>query len=253
MATFVLVHGGGHGGWCYQRLARLLRAEGHEVHCPTLTGLGERSHLLNPSINLDTHIEDVVQLLFHEDLHDVYLAGHSYGGMVITGVADRALGRVGHLVFLDAAQPQNGEALSDIAYTMMNAAYQGMRVVDGMEMVLFLDPEMDNLFGVTDPADVAWMHPRLKPHPWACFSQQLRLEREDQVARAAAHNHQLYRDPHPAPARIPPPRAGRRSCLRNRHRPRPDDHRAAQGRRHAARSGAARSGRNRLRILHLRA
>jgi pimeloyl-ACP methyl ester carboxylesterase len=183
MATFVLVHGGGHGGWCYQKLAKLLRAEGHEVYCPTLTGLGDRAHLLNPAINLDTHIEDVVSLLHHEDLRDVYLAGHSYGGMVITGIADRALERVGHLVFLDAAQPKNDEALADIAYTMMNAAYQGMRVVDGMEMVLFLDPAMGNLFGVTDPSDVAWMHPRLKPHPWACFSQKLRMTRETETRK----------------------------------------------------------------------
>lgn len=180
MATFVLVHGGGHGGWCYQRMARLLRAQGHEVHCPTLTGLGERAHLLNPAINLDTHIQDVVSLLEHEDLSDVYLAGHSYGGMVITGVADRALERIGHLIFLDAAQPKDGEALADIAHTMMNAAYQDARTVDGVEMVIFPDAfDPANLFGVTDPADTAWMLPRLKPHPWACFSQKLRLTRED--------------------------------------------------------------------------
>lgn len=181
MATFVLVHGGGHGGWCYQRLARLLRAEGHEVYCPTLTGLADRSHLLNPSINLDTHIEDVVKLLFYEDLHDVYLAGHSYGGMVITGIADRALDRVGHLIFLDAAHPRNGEALTTSAKVLMEEAHKQARIVDGVELVLF--PESDSVrhYGITEQADLEWAQPRLTPHPWACFSQPLRLVNEDAV------------------------------------------------------------------------
>src|SRR5579864_6508570 len=103
MATYVLVHGGGHGGWCYQRIAPRLRAAGHDVYTPTLTGLGERTHLLRPDINLDTHIADVVGVLKFEGLTGAILVGHSYGGMVITGAADRALSRVAHLVFLDAA------------------------------------------------------------------------------------------------------------------------------------------------------
>ena len=181
MATFVLVHGGGHGGWCYQRVARLLRAQGHEVHCPTLTGLGERSHLLRPGIDLDTHIEDVVALLHYEDLRDVYLAGHSYGGMVITGVADRALERVGHLVFLDAAQPRNGEALSTLSPALMDLAHSQARMVDGVELVLFPDSDAVAVYGVTDPADAAWMAPRLSPHPWACFTPPLRMDREAEV------------------------------------------------------------------------
>ncbi len=183
MATFVLVHGGGHGGWCYQRLARLLRAAGHEVHCPTLTGLGDRSHLMNPSINLDTHIEDVVKLLFYEDLTDVYLAGHSYGGMVITGVADRALERIGHMIYLDASRPKDGEALTTSARALMDEALKQMRSVDGVELVLF--PESDSVrhYGITDPDDLAWVLPRLTPHPWACFTQPLRLEREAEVSR----------------------------------------------------------------------
>jgi len=90
LATYVLVHGGGHGGWCYQRVARTLRAAGHEVLAPSLTGLGERAHLLRPGIDLDLQITDVLTLLHYEDLRDVILVGHSYGGMVVTGVADRA-------------------------------------------------------------------------------------------------------------------------------------------------------------------
>ena len=98
MATYVLVHGGAHGGWCYQRVARVLRSAGHEVYAPTMTGLGERSHLVSPKVDLDLHINDIVQVLRYEDLSDVILVGHSYGGMVITGVADRAADRVGRMV-----------------------------------------------------------------------------------------------------------------------------------------------------------
>ena len=90
LATFVLVHGGGHGGWCYQRVARIMRAQGQDVYTPTMTGLGEREHLLSPAVDLDMHITDIVKVLEFEDLRDVILVGHSYGGMVITGVADRA-------------------------------------------------------------------------------------------------------------------------------------------------------------------
>lgn len=119
MATFVLVHGGGHGGWCYQQVARRLRAAGHEVHCPTLTGLGERAHLLNADIDLDTHIQDVVALMTFEGLEDVILVGHSYGGMVLTGVADRAAERIRELVYLDAAHPRDGESLEIVAPVQM--------------------------------------------------------------------------------------------------------------------------------------
>src|SRR6266403_787790 len=104
MRTYVLVHGGGHGGWCYQRVARILRSRGHEVYTPTMTGLGERAHLLSPAIDLNTQITDVVKALEFEDLRNVILVGHSYGGMIITGVADRATDRVGHIVYLDAAK-----------------------------------------------------------------------------------------------------------------------------------------------------
>lgn len=181
MATFVLVHGGGHGGWCYKHLAALLREAGHDVYCPTLTGLGERSHLLNPSINLDTHIQDVVNLLFYEDLTNVYLAGHSYGGMVITGIADRALERIGHLVFLDAAQPRNGEALATLSPALMDMAHNQARIVDGVELVLFPDSDAVKIYGIADPADMEWAMPRFTPHPWACFTQPLRMEREAEV------------------------------------------------------------------------
>jgi len=178
MATYVLVHGGGHGGWCYQRVARLLRSAGHDVYTPTLTGLGERSHLLSSRIDLDLHITDVVALLHYEDLHDVVLVGHSYGGMVITGVADRAADRVGRLVYLDAANPVNGQSLLDVAGPMIEATRPAGQVVDGVELVLLPSPEAGLFYGVTDPDDVAWMADRLTGHPWRCFEQPLELTNE---------------------------------------------------------------------------
>lgn len=178
MATFVLVHGGGHGGWCYQPLARLLAAQGHDVYTPSLTGLAEREHLLSPDINLDTHITDVVKLLHFEDLRDVILVGHSYGGMVITGIADRAANRIGHLVYLDAATPVNGQSLVDVAGPMMLAVRQMGRMEDGIELVLHPNEHILAAYGVTDPEAVAWMMPKLTPHPWACFEQNLVLTNE---------------------------------------------------------------------------
>jgi pimeloyl-ACP methyl ester carboxylesterase len=178
MATYVLVHGGAHGGWCYGPVARILRAAGQEVHAPTLTGLGDRSHLLRPGIDLDTHIADIVAVLRYEDLRDVVLVGHSYGGMVITGVADEAPDRVGHLVYLDAATPVDGQSLVDIAGPLMQAARAQGRVVDGVELVLFPGTEPLPHYGVTDPDDIAWMDERLTPHPWTCFEEPLRLTNE---------------------------------------------------------------------------
>ncbi|MGF7238700.1 MAG: alpha/beta fold hydrolase [Frankia sp.] len=178
MATYVLVHGGGHGGWCYQRVARLLRSAGHEVHTPTMTGLAERSHLLRPGIDLDLHIHDITALLHYEDLRDVILVGHSYGGMVITGAADRAADRIGRLVYLDAANPVNGQSLVDVAGPTINATRPYGQVVDGVELVLLPFPEAGKIYGITDPADLAWMAERLTAHPWRCFEQPLALTNE---------------------------------------------------------------------------
>ena len=178
MATYVLVHGGAHGGWCYQRVARILRSAGHEVYTPTMAGMGERSHLLSPDIDLDMHITDVAAVLHYEDLRDVILVGHSYGGMVITGVADRAADRVGRLVYLDAANPVNGQSLVDVAGPIIEATRPAGEVVDGVELVLLPSPEAGLFYGVTDPDDVAWMAERLTGHPWKCFEQPLNLTNE---------------------------------------------------------------------------
>jgi pimeloyl-ACP methyl ester carboxylesterase len=114
MTTYVLVHGATAGGWVWQSIPSRLRAAGGDVYTPTLTGLGERRHLFSPDITMETHIEDVFNVLTYEDLHDVILVGHSYGGAVITGVAERAAERLSHLVYLDAFIPQDGEAVKDL-------------------------------------------------------------------------------------------------------------------------------------------
>jgi pimeloyl-ACP methyl ester carboxylesterase len=113
--TFVLVHGSWQGGWCWSRVAEILRAAGHRVFTPTLTGLGERSHLFSGAITLTTHIADVVNVLEWEDLTNVILCGHSYGGFVISGAAERMEHRLSSIVFLDAFLPNDGEAIVDVA------------------------------------------------------------------------------------------------------------------------------------------
>jgi len=188
MATFVLVHGGGHGGWCYNKLSPLLRAAGHTVLSPSLTGCGDRKHLLSPDVGLGTHITDIVNLLEYEDLSEVILAGHSYGGMVITGVADRVPDRIRELVYLDAAHPVDGESLRKVAPQQIEPAYAGARSVDGVELVLWPMPGMAAFFGVTDPADGAWTDSKLTPHPWKCFDEPLRLGNGDAMRRIPRTN-----------------------------------------------------------------
>jgi pimeloyl-ACP methyl ester carboxylesterase len=178
MATYVLVHGGAHGGWCYQRVARILGAAGHDVYTPTMTGLGERSHLVGPDVDLDLHIRDICAVLQYEDLRDVILVGHSYGGMVITGVADRSADRVGRLVYLDAATPVNDQSLVDVAGPIIEVTRPAGQVVDGVELVLLPSPDAGLMYGVTDPEDLAWMADRLSGHPWKCFEQKLALTNE---------------------------------------------------------------------------
>lgn len=191
-ATFMLVHGGGHGGWCWKRVAEPLRAAGHTVYAPSLTGLADRSHLLNPNIDLDTQIADIVNLLKWEDLKDVILVGHSYGGLVITGIADRAHDHIGHMVYYDALHPKNGTSLWGPSSAMgaagggaanaAAAASRMVRQVNGVDLMLFPDEAfIRGALGVTKPEDVAWLMEKLTPHPAKCFFQPLKLENEDAV------------------------------------------------------------------------
>ena len=112
--SFVLVHGAWHGGWCWRRVAELLTARGHRVFTPTLTGLGERSHLLSAAVNLDTHIADIVNVIKWEGLEQVVLCGHSYGGIIVSGVVEEVFPAISSIVFLDAFVPEDGEFWGDV-------------------------------------------------------------------------------------------------------------------------------------------
>ncbi len=176
MATFVLVHGAWHGGWCWKKVVPLLRKAGHEVFTPTLTGLGERRHLLTPDVDLTTHVRDILGVLEYEDLQGVILVGHSSGGMVISGVAEQAGTRVAHLVYLDAFLPEEGKALRD--YLSMDLAAMLDEVVrmhgDGWRQ----PPLSLEDLGVTGSDDVAWMSPRLGDHPYKTVNQPVQFTRD---------------------------------------------------------------------------
>jgi len=134
--TFVIVHGASGGGWDWKTMDDLLTTRRHTVYRPTLTGLGERAHLNSPEIDLTTHVTDIVNVILFEDLREVVLVGHSYGGMVITGVMDRIPGRISHAVFLDAAVPEDGKSTVDLWPSFIS----DHDVVDGIVYFSWLDP-----------------------------------------------------------------------------------------------------------------
>ncbi|MEV6773525.1 alpha/beta hydrolase [Nocardia sp. NPDC051030] len=153
-----MVPGGWHGGWQYAGLAKELRRLGHEAYPVTLTGLGDRNHLLTAATNLDTHIDDVTAILEAERITDAVLVGHSYAGMVITGVADRAPERVAALVYSDAYVPADGES----CFELTSAAFQR----------IFLEGASDDGFAVKP---LESLDPRATSHPLASFLQRIRL------------------------------------------------------------------------------
>lgn len=159
MSTFVLVPGGWHGGWYFQSLAEALRARGHRAFTPTLTGVGERQHLLRADVNLDTHIEDVVQLLRMEKLSDVILLGHSYAGMVLSEVIDCVPNLLSAAIYADAYVPEDGQS----CFELVNDTYRK----------LFLDGAAGDGFSVAPPPG---LDPRATAHPLASFLQRLRLK-----------------------------------------------------------------------------
>jgi pimeloyl-ACP methyl ester carboxylesterase len=172
MSVFVLVHGSWNGSWSWKKVTPLLLQAGHTVYAPTLTGMGDRKHLHARGITLDTHIQDIAQLLEYEDLSDVMLVGHSYGGMVISGVAEQAAERIARLIYLDAFIPQDGEN----AYQLMpdRGAYLSQRVKtegDGW----FVPSLTPYGLGVTDPVDIQWVNARLTPTTAATFEQPIHL------------------------------------------------------------------------------
>lgn len=165
MSTFVLVHGSNGGGWVWKKLTPLLRAAGHDVYAPTLTGLSDRSHLLHCEVDLTTHITDVTNLVAYEDLADVILVGNSYGGMVITGVAAMAPERLKLLVYLDAYVPEDGQSEADLWPPERRAmAEEAEAEAEGLAQ-----PPPLAIFGVNDPELVDWINERVSPQPVSTY------------------------------------------------------------------------------------
>lgn len=172
MSNFVLVHGGMIGGNCWKVVRKILEGKGHRVLSPTLTGLGERKHLSSLAIDLEIHIQDVLNTIAYEELDNVILVGHSYGGMVITGVADRIPNTVKKMIYVAAVFPKDGESMFDavgpeIASFLFEAAQQG----NGWEVPVGV-PES---YGIHDPEMIEWFLKMSTPHPLKSFQQNLYL------------------------------------------------------------------------------
>ena len=165
--TYVLVHGAWFGGWVWKTCASSLRAAGHTVYAPTMTGLGDRRHLLRPGINLDTHTDDIVNLIEMEDLNDIVLVGWSYGGMVVGNVLGRVPQRIASMVYLDAFVPDRGRSL--VSYANRSGTPDGLiqQAMEGKDLALF---PLDRM-GITDKAVIDYCMPRLGLHPIATFLQ----------------------------------------------------------------------------------
>ena len=169
--TFVLVHGAYHGGWCWRRVADLLEAKGHKVYTPTLTGLGERSHLMSTAVNMDMHIADIVNVFKWEGLENAVLVGHSYGGWPVSGAIEQVLPQVSSIVFLDAFLPVDGETGTDqqsqenrAQVTKAFAAGEASRPA----------PKASS-FEVADPKDIAWVESKMTPQPIGVTLQPIKL------------------------------------------------------------------------------
>lgn len=179
--SFVLVHGTSHGGWCWVHVARLLRAEDHDVFTPTLTGVGERSHLMRAEIDLDTHVTDVVNLINWEGLKEVVLCGHSYGGWIISGVVERIPERIGSIVYLDAFLPEDGQRGLDLQSPHSKEAVE--QAVKNAE--ISRPAGSAARYGINDN-DLAWVDSLLTPQPVGVSLQPIRLTgARERVAKKA--------------------------------------------------------------------
>jgi pimeloyl-ACP methyl ester carboxylesterase len=169
-ATFLVCHGAWSAGWAWKKMHPLMAAAGHRLVTPTYTGLGERAHLANPSIDLETHIADILNVIRYEDLRDIVLIGHSYGGMVATGVADRARDRITQLVYLDAFVPKNGQSLLDLNEPARQHMQELAKAGDGWRVPPNPTPPD------TPPADLEWLTERRVDMPIKCFEMKLKLQ-----------------------------------------------------------------------------
>lgn len=176
MTIFVLVHGAWHGGWCWSRVVRELRAQGQEAFAPTLTGLGERTHLLHREIDLDLHIQDICGVLQYEGLQSVTLVGHSYGGMVITAVASQLPHRVRQLVYVDAFVPDDDQCLFDLVPVARREALRERAQAWG-EGWKVPPPPVDRL-GITTGPDRQWVEAKLAAQPLRTFEQPVKVDPE---------------------------------------------------------------------------
>jgi pimeloyl-ACP methyl ester carboxylesterase len=172
MTTFVLVHGAWHGSWCWKRVRKALQSARHDVFTPTLTGVADRSHLASPNVDLETHINDVANLIRWEELDDIVLCGHSYSGCVITGVADRVPERLRALVYLDAFILENGQSLHDTLPPPARAAQVAGADKDGDGWRV---PPISAEFFQVNMADRTWVDAQCTPQPLATFAQRLTL------------------------------------------------------------------------------
>lgn len=171
MTTFLIAHGAWSAGWSWKKMRPLLHDLGHELITPTYTGLGERVHLATPEVGIETHIADILGVLRFEDLNNVFLVGHSYGGMVATGVADRAPERLAHLIYLDAFVPRNGQSLFDLQSPELQAAKREAVQKDGDGWLVPQNPLPPD----TSESDVAWITPRRVMQPLITFEQPINL------------------------------------------------------------------------------
>lgn len=167
---FVLVHGVWHGGWCWRRVTDLLTGRGHDVFAPTLTGVGERAHLLSPAIGLDTHVTDIVNVFEFEDIRDAVLVGYSYAGMVITGVAEQLPGRIKSIVYLDAFVPVDGQSMLDMLSEERRNEFAEAAATSGG---LTVPPIPAAVFKVNQ-ADQAWVDSKCTVHPFKTITDKLR-------------------------------------------------------------------------------
>lgn len=169
MATFVIVHGAFGGGWEWREVAALLRARGHEVFTPTLTGFGERAHLATPETSLETHIQDILNVLHYEDLRQVILACQSYGGMAVTGVADRMPERLSHLIYLNALAPEDGQSVMDLTSPVFWQRFETTARISGEGWRIPVPAFED------DPRIAAFARGRYVPTPLRPFTEPLHL------------------------------------------------------------------------------
>jgi pimeloyl-ACP methyl ester carboxylesterase len=189
--TFVLIHGAWHGGWCWRRVADLLEQQGHKVFAPTLTGLGERSHLLRAGIDVSTHITDVVNVLKWERLDSVVLCGHSYAGLVISGVAEQMASAIGSIVFLDAFVPEDGDSMVEITSQATRDRLKG--AVERGD--IGVPPPPAAMFKVNDK-DQAWVDALCVPQPIGTMTEKMKLSgARDRIGKKAYIRATAYANP----------------------------------------------------------